>query len=71
MFFGDSKMNDIKVGDVVKLKSGEEKMTVENIEEDNVICVWLDKEQALRREKIKIETIKLYEGGVKSVKIMR
>lgn len=63
-------MNDIKVGDVVKLKSGGKAMTVENIEEDGVMCSWFDKKQVLR-QKLKIETIEPYKGGFRTVKITR
>lgn len=31
-----------KVGDVVVLKSGGRKMTIEHILEDGAFCVWLD-----------------------------
>lgn len=39
----------LKVGDVVKLKSGGEKMTIESIDEDgDAICVWFEESQVQR-----------------------
>ena len=41
----------LKVGDVVKLKSGGVKMTIEEIDNDgNVSCVWFDGTQLQRGE---------------------
>jgi uncharacterized protein YodC (DUF2158 family) len=41
-----------KVGDIVKLKSGGPKMTVESVEGGNTyLCQWFDKEDRLERGK--------------------
>ena len=32
---------DIKVGDVVELKSGSIKMVVESIKPDKIVCIWI------------------------------
>jgi len=34
--------NELKVGDVVELKSGSDVMTVKSINGDDVVCVWYD-----------------------------
>lgn len=33
-------MSDIEIGDVVVLKSGSRKMTVESVENDQIKCCW-------------------------------
>lgn len=51
----------MKIGDIVKLKSGGYKMTVEDVKEDDVHCVWFDKEDSLQRmiyKKIVLEEVK-------------
>lgn len=36
----ENKMKNLKVGDVVVLKSGGPAMTIKSIEADNATCVW-------------------------------
>jgi len=45
-------MEEIKIGDVVRLKSGSEKMTVENVEGEKTFTVWFEG-SSLCRETIK------------------
>ena len=44
-------MSNIKKGDVVYLKSGGPAMTVQNIDSNEVVCIWFnnDNEQALTK----------------------
>jgi len=43
-------MENIKVGDVVELKSGSCEMTVENINDSKVVCIWYDDNEIKKRE---------------------
>lgn len=37
-----TKDTKLKIGDIVKLKSGSPKMTVIHVYEDNIRCTWFD-----------------------------
>ena len=40
---------NIRIGDVVRLKSGGPRMTVEEIEEDEIVtCTWFEKNELIR-----------------------
>ena len=41
-------INELQVGDVVQLKSGGTRMTVEAINGDDVTCVWFEGKKAQR-----------------------
>ena len=49
---------DFAVGDEVFLKSGGEKMTIEEIEETSVSCVWFDKSKKVERNTFPAATLK-------------
>lgn len=49
--------HDFGVGDVVQLKSGGEKMTIEEVDGENVSCVWFDGKRA-ERSKFSSATLK-------------
>lgn len=42
-------MSDLSIGDVVQLKSGGPRMTVESVDDDWVDCVWFEKNNAHRQ----------------------
>lgn len=43
-------MDEIKIGDVVFLKSGGPNMTVEKIQDNDIAdCIWFDKDKNLQR----------------------
>jgi len=46
------------VGDEVFLKSGGEKMTVEEIEDTSISCVWFDKSKKVERNIFPAATLK-------------
>ncbi len=59
-----------EVGDVVQLKSGSEKMTVEEIEDGEVSCVWFVENQ-LQRAAFPSITLKKVESSSGSRRIVR
>lgn len=70
---GGNKMKEkIELGDVVQLKSGGPKMTVEKIDEDGKLtCVWFDKNEqyretfdmiALEKSKAKVASFETISG---------
>lgn len=58
------------VGDVVKLKSGGEPMTVEQVEGDDVSCVWFEGKR-VQRETFTAGTLKKYVRPSASIKLSR
>ncbi len=63
-------MNEIKVGDVVVLKSGGPLMTVDYIDDNFVYCVWFDGKEPKKQEFVS-DILKLQEeysggGGMKA-----
>jgi len=49
--------DEFKVGDVVKLKSGGLKMTIESIDGNVVNCQWFDKDNALKYGYFNMDTL--------------
>ncbi len=59
---------NLKIGDVVALKSGGPDMTVENVDEQgNVTCTWFDKDGNRKKETFKEEMLEKCEGSIYSV----
>ena len=52
---------DLKPGDVVILKSGGHPLSVVEVNEDNVACVWMGNEGDLFRETLPIAVLELAE----------
>lgn len=53
---------EVKIGDVVQLKSGGPTMTIEDIDDSgNVKCKWFDKDQTLHTESFKLEMLEFLE----------
>ncbi|MEK9281799.1 MULTISPECIES: DUF2158 domain-containing protein [unclassified Bradyrhizobium] len=48
---------ELKVGDVVMLKSGGQPLTVAEIKEDEVLCLWMGMEGDLFRETLPLATL--------------
>ena len=48
---------DLKAGDVVMLKSGGQPLTVADIKEEEVLCVWMGMEGDLFRETLPLATL--------------
>jgi uncharacterized protein YodC (DUF2158 family) len=46
-------------GDTVRLKSGSELMTIEEISSNEATCVWMDKNKEIKRETFKLITLEL------------
>jgi len=51
----------MNVGDVVQLKSGGPYMTINEINQDDIYCVWFDKTEQ-KFGKFKRATLAIYEG---------
>lgn len=51
-------MSNFVVGDEVFLKSGGEKMTVEEVDGDSISCVWFDKAKKIDRNTFPAATLK-------------
>ncbi len=58
---------DLKNGDVVALKSGGPKMTIENINNGNVSCTWYDKDNNLHRDTFNEKALDICEGSIYDV----
>lgn len=56
------------VGDVVQLKSGGESMTIEEIDRDEISCVWFEGKN-VKRDSFAAATLKKYKA-VGSVRLM-
>ena len=49
---------EVKIGDVVQLKSGGPTMTIEDIDDSgNVRCKWFDRDQTLHTESFKLDML--------------
>lgn len=48
---------DLKAGDVVMLKSGGQPLTVAEVKEDDVLCLWMGIEGDLFRETLPLATL--------------
>ncbi len=48
---------ELKAGDIVMLKSGGQPMTVAEVKEDQVICLWMGMEGELYREELPIAVL--------------
>lgn len=48
---------DLKAGDVVMLKSGGQPLTVAEVKEDEVLCLWMGMEGDLFRETLPLATL--------------
>jgi uncharacterized protein YodC (DUF2158 family) len=48
---------ELKAGDVVMLKSGGQPLTVVEVKEDNVLCVWMGMEGDLFRETLPLAVL--------------
>ena len=60
-----------EVGDVVKLKSGGEKMTIEEIEDDGYVsCVWFEGSQ-VQRGSFAAATLQKHKPGTGSIGVTR
>lgn len=63
--------DQFEVGDVVKLKSGGEKMTIEKIEDDGYVsCVWFEGSQ-VQRGAFAAATLQKYKPATGSIGISR
>ncbi len=52
-------MNELKIGDVVRMRSGGPTMTVKHVDPDGAVhVVWFDSEDHLQQAKVKPDTIK-------------
>jgi uncharacterized protein YodC (DUF2158 family) len=52
---------ELKVGDIVMLKSGGEPLTVAEIKGDNVLCLWMGVEGDLFRETLPLAVLEQLE----------
>lgn len=52
---------DLKPGDVVILKSGSQPITVAEVTEDTILCVWMGAEGDLFREALPLAVLELAE----------
>ena len=57
-------MTSLKIGDVVQLNSGGQKMTVEKLNGSNVDCVWFDGTE-LKKDSFDISLLTLYSERTK------
>jgi len=61
-----------QAGDVVELKSGGPRMTVDNVEgEDAVVCVWLDKNGEKKLGSFRSVMLQKATSGIKVVGVRR
>lgn len=52
---------ELKVGDVTVLKSGGQPMTVAEVHNDNITCVWMGEEGDLFRETLPLAVLEIIE----------
>ena len=52
---------DLKAGDIVMLKSGGQPMTVAEVKEDEVLCLWMGMEGDLYREELPLAVLEQVE----------
>jgi uncharacterized protein YodC (DUF2158 family) len=57
----EGKIMDLKPGDVVILKSGSQPITVAEVTEDTILCVWMGAEGDLFREALPLAVLELAE----------
>ena len=50
-------MQPFEKGDVVRLKSGGPKMTVDEVEESQVYCVWFDDKNTRKQDRFEAATL--------------
>lgn len=62
--------DSFSVGDVVQLKSGGESMTIEEVDGDNISCVWFDGKK-LQRQTCGAGTLKPYVRPSMGVQVSR
>ena len=48
---------ELKAGDIVMLKSGGQPMTVADVKEDEVLCLWMGMEGDLYREELPLAVL--------------
>lgn len=48
---------ELKAGDIVMLKSGGQPMTVADVKEDQVLCLWMGMEGDLYREELPLAVL--------------
>jgi uncharacterized protein YodC (DUF2158 family) len=48
---------DLKAGDIVMLKSGGQPMTVAEVKEDEVLCLWMGMDGDLYREELPLAVL--------------
>jgi uncharacterized protein YodC (DUF2158 family) len=58
----EEEMMDLKPGDVVMLKSGGHPMTVAEVHDDAVACLWMGSEGDLFRETLPLAVLELAEA---------
>src|SRR5215475_16083321 len=58
----EEQVMDLKPGDVVILKSGGHSLSVAEVNEDAVECVWMGNEGELYRETLPVAVLELVEG---------
>ena len=54
------KENTLKIGDVVELKSGSPKMTIEEIDEQNATVVWFMKDGHENRGSYRVSSLRIW-----------
>ncbi len=52
---------NLKAGDIVMLKSGGQPMTVADVKEDEVLCLWMGMEGDLYREELPLAVLEQVE----------
>ena len=53
---------ELKAGDIVMLKSGGQPMTVADVKEDEVLCLWIGMEGDLYREELPLAVLEQVEA---------
>ena len=53
---------ELKAGDIVMLKSGGQPMTVADVKEDEVLCLWMGMEGDLYREELPLAVLEQVEA---------
>lgn len=56
--------NSFKEGDEVQLKSGGPKMTVEEVDGENITCIWFDSKNTPQHKTFIDATLKLYQHTI-------
>jgi uncharacterized protein YodC (DUF2158 family) len=64
-------MNEFKIGDVVLLKSGSPKMTINDMLEDGKVeCTWFDNKSILQHQVFKKELLKTFQPPGSRIRVM-